>query len=65
MAALCTFAPDINECSYFVKDGAKCKKKNNCAYKREKIEGNISPDGYVQKERWYEKYYKDSRPKKS
>lgn len=42
-----------------------CKNENKCAFKQEKIEDNISPDGYVRKERWYEKYYKDSRPKKS
>ena len=60
-----TLSADINNCPFCDKDSMLCKNENKCAFKQEKIEDNISPDGYVRKERWYEKYYKDSRPKKS
>ena len=60
----CILPEDINECRYFVRCNKLCCKVNKCSY-QEIEEENIKPNQYVRKERWYEKYYKGSRPKKS
>ena len=60
----CTLPEDINECRYFVRCNKLCCKVNKCSY-QEIEEENIKPNQYVRKERWCEKYYKGSRPKKS
>ena len=58
--AKCTFPKDINNCPFYDKEKMECNNNDNTCSFREVIEDTK----YERKERWYEKYYKDSRPVK-
>lgn len=60
----CTLPADINQCRFYNKDNMECSNDNECSF-QESEEENILTKGYIREERWYEKYYKGSRPKKS
>ena len=56
----CTLSKDINTCPFCDKENMKCKNVNSCSF-QEKTEVQDERQ-YNRKERWYEKYYKDSKP---
>lgn len=59
----CTLSKDINNCPFCDKEKMECHKDDtNCAFRREYKEEPTAK--YERKERWYEKYYKNSRPAK-
>lgn len=58
--AKCTLPKDINNCPFCNKGKMECNNENNKCSFHEVVEDTK----YERKERWYEKYYKDSRPVK-
>ena len=63
---LCLLSKDINNCTFCDKDKMECHNKvADCGFKKCEEIKTEETMGYIRKERWYEKYYKDSRPKKS
>ncbi len=57
MEGKCSFAPDINQCQYFVPDKEGCSNpKRGCSYFRE-IGYEKEPE-YTKEAKWFEKYYK-------
>lgn len=58
----CNLSKEINNCPFCNKEKMECNNENTqCTFREREIEGNKK---YVRQDRWYEKYYKDSRPKK-
>lgn len=58
----CNLSKEINNCTFCNKEKMECNNENTqCTFRERKIEGNSK---YARKDRWYEKYYKDSRAKK-
>lgn len=55
----CYLDKDINKCPYFLPAEEECISKSKCSF-QEKIDFKIDC-GYVRKERWYEKYYKNRK----
>ena len=55
----CYLDKDINKCPYFLQKEQECISKSKCSF-QEKIDPKIDC-GYVRKERWYEKYYKNRK----
>ena len=64
----CNLDASVNKCDFFGRD-LICNNSNKCSFQEvdpEDVEDIIvKKNGYIRKEHWYEKYYKDSRPKKS
>lgn len=64
----CKLDKSVNKCEFFEKN-CRCNNANKCSFQEvepEDVEdATVGNNGYVRKERWYEKYYKNSRPKKS
>lgn len=59
----CTLAKDINKCPFCNKEIMECTKSDiKCGFRRE--DEPVGNSDYVRKERWYEKYYKGTRPVK-
>ena len=59
---ICTLPQDVNSCPYYNK--GKCKdNKSSCSFKKDSGEDKTYRP-YERGERWYEKYYKNSRPVK-
>ena len=56
---ICTLDRDINKCPFF--ENEICKNKNKCSYQVAHETNNSHR--YVREERWYEKYYRNSRRK--
>lgn len=64
MKILCLLPEDINNCPFFNKEKMECTNTDTkCTFRKESDE-NIVNNQYIRKERWYEKYYKNSRPAK-
>ena len=63
---LCLLSKDINNCPFCDKEKMECHNDvTGCGFQKcEEIKTEETMD-YIRKERWYEKYCKDSRPKKS
>ena len=60
----CELSEDINNCPCCNKEKMEClNTKTMCAFRAEE-NIDIENNQYVRKERWYEKYYKNSRPMK-
>ena len=69
----CNLDAPVNKCEFFGRN-LICNNSNKCSFQEvdpEDVEeiivkkNGVKKNGYIRKERWYEKYYKDSRPKKS
>ena len=54
---------------YFFGRDLICNNSNKCSFQEVDLEDVediiVKKNGYIRKERWYEKYYKNSRPMKS
>lgn len=57
----CALSIKANECPFCDKDKMECKNENKCSFQEN--EDNIikTQDGYVRKERWYDKYYRKKK----
>lgn len=60
---ICTLSEDINNCPFYDKEKRECNNTlHSCGFVRDDFgERNVSQ----KEEKWFEKYHKDSRPKKS
>lgn len=54
---LCTMDEDINKCPHFDKNTKLCCYKMECTFQQ--VEESVLE--YKREERWYEKYYKNTR----
>lgn len=65
----CKLDVSVNKCEFFVTVSCECQNTNKCSFQEvepEDVEDvTVGNNGYVRKERWYEKYYRNSRPKRS
>lgn len=65
----CKLDYTINRCEYFEVESCECENPNKCSFQEiepaDVEDVTVGNNGYVRKERWYEKYYKHSRPKRS
>lgn len=58
---ICLLSKEINDCPFCDKEKMKCNNElTQCAFQRKEVQDNGTK--YVRKERWYEKYYKNSKP---
>jgi hypothetical protein len=56
MVGNCTFAPDINQCQYFIAHKEGCSNPNRgCSFFREL--GQEKENTYTREPKWFEKYY--------
>lgn len=53
----CTLSEDINKCPFCNKEKMECHNEHECTFQGKEEEKKSA--GYVRKERWYEKYYRD------
>ena len=62
---LCLLSKDNNNCKFCDKDKMECHKDvAECGFQKcEEVKTEKTIE-YIRKERWYEKYYTESRPKK-
>lgn len=58
----CILSEDINTCPFYDSETMKCNNEDNCSFQEDIT--TYGEEQYTRKERWYEKYYKDSRPVK-
>ena len=62
---LCLLSKDINNCPFCDKDKMECHNDvAECGFQKCEEVKTEDTMGYIRKERWYETYYKDNRPKK-
>lgn len=62
---ICLLPKENNKCRFFDKEKMECHNKVvGCGFQKIEKINDKNASGYVRKERWYEKYYKASRPKK-
>ena len=61
----CNLSKDINNCPFCDKDKMECHNDvAECGFQKCEEVKTEDTIGYIRKERWYEKYYTESRPKK-
>lgn len=55
----CTLSIEVNTCPFCDKDKMECNNEKSCAFQERKDNAIKTKEGYVRKERWYEKYYRN------
>ena len=54
----CNLSADTNKCPFCNKNKMECNYDRRCLFQETESEPVKETNGYVRKERWYEKYYR-------